>query len=282
MPNGRQQAYGNKLKSWAKIDDTLGEQDFNPILAYSVLSLDILDMTYRKPLDLNMTDFRHLVDEARVRYDTGHRKHRETVIKGVKGVRTNCLGDQMVFGYPEYEAANVPASIIEEAHTRGITAPIAKPLGLPLAMGKVAEALSWRGRPFDGKPACTNRVFPCKWLSGFESSCAHQLTRVLALGLTMFYDDEKDPPPNTQAFRDQIANHGSVFVARLDGKILHPEHVQALVAYLRKVLSENLKDKRLDMDEYLALLSKDHFIKFWDTWIEKHPEAKNIPSPYEV
>jgi len=90
------------------------------------------------------------------------------------------------------------------------------------------------------------------------------------------------PPEKTQAYLDEVSDHGSIFVARVDRKLLHPEHVRALVEYLASIGAESSEDTLWSMTEYMDSLSKKDFIKFWNTWVKKHPKAKNIPSPYEV
>ena len=97
---------------------------------------------------------------------------------------------------------------------------------------------------------------------------------------SMFYGTQV--PEKTQAYLDEIIDHGSIFVARVDGKELLPEHVQALVAYLASKGSNYSDDTAVGMDEYMDLLSKEDFVEFWATWVGEHPDAKGLPSPYEV
>ena len=163
LPNGYIQTYGNNPRSFLKIDEELGKQMKGPVLAYG---MQFANERPVMPLDLNMTDFRHLVDFFRVRYDVGKRQHDE-MFSGevIKGVRVNCKGDQVVFGLPEYEAKSEPASLCTFAKGENVIHRAPKKIGLELMIAKMNHALSWRGRRFDGQLASANMASPCNIFS---------------------------------------------------------------------------------------------------------------------
>jgi hypothetical protein len=89
-------------------------------------------------------------------------------------------------------------------------------------------------------------------------------------------------PARSQAHLDQIIGHGSFFVATADGRALHPEHVEALFEYLSGKLKGYSGDVEVTVDEHLETLSKEEFVEFWSRWVERHPGAEKVVSPYEV
>ncbi|KAF2029144.1 hypothetical protein EK21DRAFT_113204 [Setomelanomma holmii] len=255
-PDGMIQAIGKPNKSLMKIDEKLGKQMIGPVLAYGLKFVDEVPV---QPLDLDLADFRHLVDHFRVRHDMEWRQQHDLVGgKRIQDVRVNCKGDHKVFGWPVFEVTTLPADIILAHNKKDIVHPAPKKLGIPLAIAKYGPALAWRGRRYDGQPASSNWAFT--WLTS-----------------SMF---QADAAP-TQAYLDKITSHGSIFVTRADGKDLHPEHVKALIAYLTNAGGEHLgSEEGVSMGEYMELLSKEDFVQAWADWKEEHAEAANVPSPY--
>lgn len=102
-------------------------------------------------MDLDLADFRHIVDFLRVRHDIELRRHGEaTSGERVAGVRINCLGDQKVHGWPEYEVASTSAGIFAGAAGLDTTPPVLKKLELLIMMANISKCLSWEGRRFKG------------------------------------------------------------------------------------------------------------------------------------
>ncbi|KAH3953436.1 MYND-type zinc finger protein samB [Parastagonospora nodorum] len=131
--------------------------------------------------------------------------------QGSRCVRVNCVGDQIVFGAPEFEAITTHTGLFTPTNATVIY-PVAKALGLKLILAKSPPALSWRGRRFDGKLA---------------SGAPH-----FNLLLSYIFSRSSDPVEQTNNSSETLLAHGSFIVARLDKKELRPEHVQALSEYL--------------------------------------------------
>jgi len=254
--DGHQESYGQPTKSFGKIDKELGECFKGPMFLYGI---EYIDNKPNKPADLDLEDLRHLVDHFRVQHDNAFREHYEEISsQGSKCVRVNCVGDQIVFGDPEFEAINTHASLFTPTNVVVIH-PVAKALGLKLILAKSPPALSWRGRRFDGKLA---------------SAAPH-----FNLLASYMFMRSSDPVEETKDSFETLIAHGSFIVARLDKKELRPEHVQALSEYLMATACVLGNETGLG---FLEALSKEGFIKYWEAWKEKHPEAKAVQSPYDV
>ncbi|KAF2183482.1 hypothetical protein K469DRAFT_582613 [Zopfia rhizophila CBS 207.26] len=91
-------------KSVAKVDEELGYQWKGSFVA---LGMKGIRQEPRVSDDLGTTDFRHIVDELRIQhYFNFSRPYENVQGEKVKGVRINCLGDQGIFGRPEFEAVD--------------------------------------------------------------------------------------------------------------------------------------------------------------------------------
>lgn len=88
-----------------------------------------------------------------------------------------------------------------------------------------------------------------------------------------------DPVGETKNSFEILLAHGSFIVARLDKKELRLEHVQVLSEYLMGTACSLGEQTGLG---FLAALSKEAFIKYWEPWKETHLEAKAVLSPYDV
>jgi hypothetical protein len=168
LPGGELKAYGKQTRSLAKINEELGEQCIGPILAYG---MDWVDYEPHKPVDLDMCDFRHLVDFLRARHDVA-RYQRDKAFTGpsVTGVRVTCKGDQVVFKYPKFEASHMPADLFEGAGSAKAVQRTPARVGLELVIAKFPEALAWRRRRVGGMVASGNWVFTCEYLLSHRSS----------------------------------------------------------------------------------------------------------------
>ncbi|KAF2818377.1 hypothetical protein CC86DRAFT_433706 [Ophiobolus disseminans] len=168
LPNGTLQTYGDMEKSFTKIDDELSHM-LGPILAYG---MELADHTgkFRKPLDLDMNDFRHLVDFFKVRLDATMLQNSEQKSgEGIKGVRLNSKGNQHVFGFPAYEAKNMGIDNFDIDPSCYSIPCVPKKLGLEFIVLKKTDALSWRSRRFGGQPANANWPFSSKCIDTYVS-----------------------------------------------------------------------------------------------------------------
>ncbi|KAH3969302.1 MYND-type zinc finger protein samB [Parastagonospora nodorum] len=251
-----QETHGQPPKSLEKIDKELGEIMRGPMLSYGI---EYVNDKPDKPADLDLEDLRHLVDNFRIKYDNTVRAYYGEISgQGSRCVRVNCVGDQIVFGDPEFEAITTHTSLFTPTNA-AVIYPVVKALGLKLILAKSPPALSWRGRRFDGKLA---------------SGAPH-----FNLLASYIFSRSSDPVEQTKNSSEMLLAHGSFIVARLDKKELRLEHVQALSEYLIAKAYSLGKENAL---QYLAAISKEEFIRYWDTWKESHPEAKAAPSPYDV
>jgi hypothetical protein len=95
--------------------------------------------------DLDMTDFRHVVDYMRADYYAAHRAQ-EKFLVGVDGVRINCHGDIDITGRSELEPLTIPDGFWSPPEQQTLVIPIGEKLGFPLRVGAFEPELPWRGR----------------------------------------------------------------------------------------------------------------------------------------
>ncbi|KAF1838247.1 hypothetical protein BDW02DRAFT_565283 [Decorospora gaudefroyi] len=269
VDGGKKEMYGQHPASFSKIDKELVEHGRGPMFALATYRHEGKEKVER-PADLDMADFRYVVDRFRYCYDRDVEVAADGVAgEKVHGVRVNCVGDQVVFSRPEFEPTlvNLVTGPLESMTI--LHGP--EKLGLPYVFGTYENRLSWRGRHFGGMSA--------------ESNCSRGW-------LTSGAFDECVTDPETQKWSMATSmGNGSIFVVRKDKVPLLGPHVQALVEYLEKkmiefgtTVHEQREEDEVRLSEYLEILSKEDFVRWYGEWVEKHqsarPELVELPSPY--
>jgi hypothetical protein len=123
---------GKHNKSLAKINAKLPEAMKGPHLYHGWLA------------DLDLLDFRHIVDWVRTEFDNYKRQwHQHRT--GIGGVRINCHGDIHISERPELEPWPFEDSHFVPRPTQ-LSIPIAEKLGFPLIMHSLWPGLAWRDR----------------------------------------------------------------------------------------------------------------------------------------
>lgn len=267
--NGQMAGIGALNKSLFKVDKELGENFIGPIITFG-RTIDE-DRLRTEPIDLDIGDFRHIMDKLRTDYDAELRKCVVTTsVQGVPAIRVNCLGERRVFKCPHFEEVRMMAEKFRADENPGNFA--SHRIGIPLLLAKIQPGLSWRKREFDGVPANYNIEYSYLQLCFFSTEI-----------------DLKGQLSEKQ-IHDRVAGHGTFVVMRKDKKPLHAFHLQAIAQYLHEKLrayrqnAEN--DKFFRLADFLGLISKKDFLTHYGEWIEMnmnaHPELASLPLPYEV
>jgi hypothetical protein len=268
---------GPSNRAFSKIDNELASYVKGRILAYGFVPEKGSHLR-GKFVNLNMADFRYIVDFFRTLYDSGMRaKVTEGPVLKVLGVRVNCIGDRAVFIPPRTEDLEL---VMPGANEGEWDNSAAHKIGIPIVVSKCEPGLSWRGRKFEGADSLYNEKH-------VQLTTRNYFDRNLFHGRTT---DERDKFVTWQ---------GTLLVVRQDKKPLHAVHVQAMATYFEKKAEEHqkmcIKNRTLgDMNEYLASLSKEEFLKHYAKTVEEcktrpyiygYGDAENladVPSPYDV
>jgi hypothetical protein len=188
---------GKHNKSLAKIDAELPQALKRPHLYHGWMA------------NLNMIDFRHIIDWVRTDFDNYQRKQQQQQQQhriGIDGVRINCDGDVHISERPDFEPwllenDHFVPSPNPEPRVVTLDIPIAAKLGFPLIIHSLWRGLSWRDR------------------------------RMVAHGPDAEFTEEHNYSLQSMNPATWRAMTSSLAVARQDRKPLHVAHMHALTLY---------------------------------------------------
>jgi hypothetical protein len=270
---GQNQESGQYPESLDCIDKGRGEYFRGPLLAYG---RQLVNGQYGDPTDLNLADLRELVDWYRCTYDRSTQpdilwNEQDITNQCILGVRINCISDVVVSRRTGvFESVVIDGTKVQRLPGCIPTQPALKILELDLVTWEIEPALSWHGRQVCDQSANTNRQYT--WL------------------FSTIFDESQEASEASQANVDEDSSdwisHGSFFVARLNSAPLQPQHLEALVDYLRHMVFEYQPDGESALKSYLKIISQDGFKEFWEAWAKKyredHPNGIDFASPYEA
>ncbi len=248
-----------------------------PIVAYGVVGSD-LDSGRCKDLDMN--DFRHAADYfLSYNYQPAPANPKSADVK-IKGVRINCLGDQIKLHKPHFEAIEVSSNDL--IFTDHDTSDITNRIGLPIFTLRLPPDSRWAHDE-------DNKIFKHKSpFNNQDATFLHLCCDPIA---------EFDPRSGVMGWgfaSMQWQNSvGSVLVVRQDKKPLSLLHMEALCNYCRYEASpiiahsngECYPEKPISKDAVLAIICRPMFVVYWYKLLdEKRKEGKDADdvSPYEV
>ncbi|KAI8966245.1 hypothetical protein F5Y11DRAFT_309862 [Daldinia sp. FL1419] len=269
-------------KSIAPITATKPWQCHNwkgPIFAYGTEGLGIDQTTCR---DLDMNDFRHVVDYLLVYNSRPAIATGKPVSGGIRGVLINCLGDQKMCNRPHFEAIDIsPADPIFEIYSNRDVSDIAKRIELPIFTRRCEPHPKWANDE-------DNKLFK------HESPYNNQDATFLHLCLDP--KAEFNPQEGIMGWGwapMQWQNHvGSAIVVRQDKKPLHPLHAEALSYYCRyrarsfiaHSMGEYAPEQPMDKEAVLSMICRPAFIISWYDMLEEKrkrgEDTADSPYPY--
>ncbi|KAK8241435.1 hypothetical protein IWZ00DRAFT_70361 [Phyllosticta capitalensis] len=248
-----------------------------PIVALGCKGFEYYSST-EKMRDVNLSDFRHLVDYFDL-WDKGGSEHQQSTKDKdmVSGVRINCLGDFQVCKRPKFEPVEVSLSDTVFCGNTGIdrwTSDIADRIGLPVFTRKYSPDARWA----EQKSALDG--------SSYENNQE----------ATFLHLNCKDRPGDFMGWgwvpMDWQSGSGSVLVVRQDKKPLHPWHLEALSEYcvdqvqpifeaaLEKCPPKDPNDPRTIAirNAALAKISRSNFLETW--W--RVSDRNQVPNPFSI
>jgi len=230
-----------------------------PIIAYARKGPD---MNAPAVKDLDMVDYRHVAD-----YFLSYARH-------IKGVRINCLGDELMLKRPHFEAIEVPAT--HEIFASHDTSDVVARIGLPILTKKCPPDPKWinsHDPVLNGRDAFENQ----------DATFLHQCCDPRA---------KFDPSIGSLGWgscslpwQNEV---GSVLVVREDGKPLLPLHMEALVGYCRKEvqpllghsIGECYPEDPISKHHALAIICRPMFVVYWNRFLEEK-KVYDSPGPYD-
>lgn len=258
--------------------------------------------------DINLIDFRHIVDWLKVNVCTDERFHYYTqagtpILDGTpsaranareaqsymtleqkstiglteppntKGIRLNCLGDAKTFGIPVLE--EVLLNITHPIFNYDNVPDIPERIGIPLITMREPGSSAWRNATdlanFDNRSPFENKAASFLHLSCRDDACTGRSW------------GKPQSPWKEKA--------GSVLLVRKDKMPLEKLHVDILCQWIErtmKYLSATMGETpSLDKEEALLFVSKASFAAFWNNFLEPKKakgdmEALKSYSPYDT
>lgn len=244
-----------------------------PIIVFGKVGLGIDPV---KCKDIDMNDFRHVVDYfLSYNYTPAPANQQSTDIR-VKGVRINCIGDEKLCNKSHFEGVEIPFT--DSIFSYPDTSDIAERIGLPILTRRCPANPRWvndqdnvifkPGSPFNN-PDATFLHLCCDPRADFDR-------RTGTLGWAWA----------SQQWQNDV---GSVIVVRQDRKPLFPLHVEALCKYcihdIRPLLAHSIgeydPEKPMEKDAVLAMICRPTFVICWYKLLdEKHQSGEDSSAPY--
>lgn len=229
--------------------------------------------------DLDMNDFRHITDYfLSCGYEPPPTSPEQPPT--VKGVMINCVGDQMMFNKPQFEAVDVSHS--DPIFTNGAISDVADRIGLPILTRRCPANLEWPRSLKEGL---------IKYSPALNDA---------ATWLFMNLDPASVFDPTLDIFgwgfvRTSLQQGArSVLVVRQDKKPLWVLHAEALSKYCQfeippltsRVLVMRDPDNpnnKASKQSVMATICRDTFSTHWYKLLDEKTdeEKEGVPSPYD-
>ncbi|KAJ8680482.1 hypothetical protein QAD02_016269 [Eretmocerus hayati] len=242
-----------------------------PVIAYGIVGLGgTKEITYR---DLDMVDFRHIVDYLR---ESHNYRIPRTIKPSIIGVRINCVGDRNQLNRPFLELVEVPPNdnIFAEPNT---DSDIASCIGLPILTRRYPPHPSWSS----DRGNYVNLFATILNLSCYDPG----------LGTGRCHKEEIGWGWAPDTWQNYV---GSILVVRQDRKPLSLWHAEALCSFCQDELQPRFesaleKQSVASRRAVMAMINATGFLRFWNGnflcgYPSKNRLGRNIyiPNPYEV
>ncbi|EAT89587.1 MYND-type zinc finger protein samB [Parastagonospora nodorum] len=234
---------GHANKSMLKVDEEMSDWAGGALIAYGNDGANWPTGTaggawQDQVYDLGPVHLRHVIDNLRDEHDKTGREF-ELCTKGskdkVKGVRINCIGDEIMCCRNAMEPVDVARSLCTEQSD--INSDMADRIGVPIIIRKIPHALCWRGRNIAVRNS--GAVVP---------GGVNTVMMVLDLKSQVeLFPENLEISWMVQRFEATSGQLGSCVVVRKDGKPLEPIFMEALEVYTRLKV-KNAKNENEDED----------------------------------